>query len=185
VGGGGSAQACKLTVAELEQQRRASDTARIRGSYRWLHQGLKPQRAFARHESHYYRDLEASRSRDPPPRRSSSHDLEASSSSAPALRRLTFSEGSSSSAPPPPLWFDPGDYAEDVDIAAIAAKLEMAAPALKAGDFVPDAALGTVTALVEEKIHRDADKQAEWLRQSAHNRRCSWSTRLYPFGRIR
>jgi hypothetical protein len=30
----------------------------------------------------------------------------------------------------------------------------MAAPALKAGDFVPDAALGTVTALVEEKTHR-------------------------------
>jgi hypothetical protein len=172
VGGGGSARACKLTVAELEQQRRASDTARLRGSYRWLHQGLKPQRAFTRHESQYYRDLEASRSRDPPPRRSSSHDLEASSSSAPALCRLTFSEGSSSSAPPPPLWFDPGDYAEDEDIAAIATKLEMAAPALKAYNFVPDMALGTVTALVEVKTRHDIDKHAEWLREQAAHDTC-------------
>jgi hypothetical protein len=161
-------RAHKLSATEeLDRDRRASDAARIRGSYRWLHQGLKPQRAFTRHESQYYRDLEASRSRDPPPRRSSSHDLEASSSSAPALCRLTFSEGSSSSAPPPPLWFDPGDYAEDEDIAAIAAKLEMAAPALKAGDFVPDAALGTVTALVEEKTHRHDAAYDERTRPAA------------------
>ncbi|KAM0922066.1 hypothetical protein ACQ4PT_006432 [Festuca glaucescens] len=37
----------------------------------------------------------------------------------------------------------------------------MAAPALMAGDFVPDAALGTVTALLEEKTRHDAEKQAD------------------------
>jgi hypothetical protein len=134
---------------------------------------LKPHRTFARREWQYYRDLEASR--DPPPCCSSSHDLEASSygvarrarSSAPAPRHLTFFEGPSSSGPPPPLRFDPGDYTADENIAAIVAKLEMATPALKASDFVPDAALGTVTALVEEKSARDADKQAEWRREQA------------------
>jgi hypothetical protein len=43
----------------------------------------------------------------------------------------------------------------------------MAAPALNACDIVPDAAHGTVTALVEEKSVRDADKQAEWCREQA------------------
>jgi hypothetical protein len=46
-------------------------------------------------------------------------------------------------------------------------KLEMVAPALMAGDFVPDASLGTVTVLVEEKSRRDAEKKAEWLREQA------------------
>jgi hypothetical protein len=41
-------------------------------------------------------------------------------------------------APPPR--FDPGEYAEDDDIPVIAAKLEMAAPALTTGDFVPSVA---------------------------------------------
>lgn len=152
---------------EIERQRRTSDAARIRGSYRWLHQELRPPRALPRSKSQYHRDLEASRSRAPPPRRSSSHDMEASSSSAPrraissapASRHLTFSEGSSSSGPPPPPWFDPGDYAADEDIAAIAARLEMEAPALKPGAFVPEAALGTVTKLVKEKSARDANKE--------------------------
>jgi hypothetical protein len=61
--------------------------------------------------------------------------MEASSSSVPCC--LTFTEGSSSSGPPTAPQFDPGDYAEDDDIPALAAKLEMVAPALMAGDFVP------------------------------------------------
>jgi hypothetical protein len=56
-------------------------------------------------------------------------------------------------------WFDPGDYAEDDDIPALTAKLELAAPTLKTGEFVPDAALGTVTALLEDKSRRDAEKK--------------------------
>jgi hypothetical protein len=99
VGGAGSAPARKLTAKELEHQQRASDAARIRGSFRWKHQGMKMPRAFTRRESQDYREIEASRSRDPPLCRSSSYHLEASSSSAPRCssfsapppRRLTFS----------------------------------------------------------------------------------------------
>jgi hypothetical protein len=43
-----------------------------------LHHGLKPPRAFEHHGSCFYRDLQPSSSRDPPPRRSI--DSEASSS---------------------------------------------------------------------------------------------------------
>jgi hypothetical protein len=142
---------------ELKHQRRTSDTARIRRSYRFLHHGLKPPRALAQRESQYYRDLEASRSRDSPPGRSICSDLEASSSSVP--RRLAFTEGSNSSASAVSPQFDPGDYAEDDDIPTLATKLELAAPALMAGDFVPDSALGTLTKLVEEQSHRDAREE--------------------------
>jgi hypothetical protein len=51
VGGAGSVPARKPTAEELEHQRCAFDAARILGSYRWLHQGLKPPRTFARRES--------------------------------------------------------------------------------------------------------------------------------------
>lgn len=60
-------------------------------------------------------------------------------------------------------WFDPGDYAEDDDIPI----LEHTVPALMAGDFVSDSALGTVTKPVEDKTRPDADKKAEWLREQA------------------
>jgi hypothetical protein len=63
------------------------------------------------------------------------------------------------------LRFDPGDYAEDDDILSLAAKLELAAPTLMAGNFVTDFVLGTITKLVEEQTRRDADKKAEWLRE--------------------
>jgi hypothetical protein len=96
--------------------------------------------------------------------------MEASSSSVPCC--LTFTEGSSSSGPPTAPQFDPGDYAEDDDIPAFAAKLEMDAPALMAGDFVPDAALGTVTALLEEKRRRDAEKKAEWICEQVTHEAC-------------
>jgi hypothetical protein len=43
--------ATEPTAEELEHQRCAFDAARILGSYRWLHQGLKPPRTFARRES--------------------------------------------------------------------------------------------------------------------------------------
>jgi hypothetical protein len=63
--------------------------------------------------------------------------------------------------------FDPGGYAEDDDIPMLAAKLEHAAPAQMVGDFVPDYILGTITKLVEDQTHRDANKKAEWLREQA------------------
>jgi hypothetical protein len=53
-------------------------------------------------------------------------------------------------------------FTEDDDIPTLAAKLELATPALMAGDFFPDSALGTVTKLVEEQSCRDAEKE-EWL----------------------
>jgi hypothetical protein len=137
----------KLTTAEeLERDRQASDVARIRGSYRYLHHRMTLMRAFMRRELQFYRDLEAWRSRDPPPCRLSCS--EASSFNAP--RRLTFTEGSSSSALALEPRFYPVDYTEDDDIPTLAAKLELAAPALMAGDSVPDSALGTVTKLVKE-----------------------------------
>jgi hypothetical protein len=37
--------------------------------------------------------------------------------------------------------------------------------ALKPGNFVPEAAPGTVTKLVEEKSARDAKKEQEWHRE--------------------
>jgi hypothetical protein len=43
--------------------------------------------------------------------------------------------------------FYQGDLAEDEDIPMLAAKLEHAARALMAGDFVPDSVLGTITKL--------------------------------------
>jgi hypothetical protein len=46
-------------------------------------------------------------------------------------------------------------------------KLELAAPTLMAGDFVPDVALGTVAKLLEDKSRRYAEKKAEWLREQA------------------
>jgi hypothetical protein len=55
-------------------------------------------------------------------------------------------------------------YVDDDDIPMLAAKLERAAPALTAGDFVPDSALGAVTALLEEKTRRDAEKAEDWPR---------------------
>jgi hypothetical protein len=159
-----------VDIVELKHQRPTSDTARIRGSYRYLHHRLKPSRAFAQRKSQYYRDLEALRSRDSPPGRSICSDLEASSSSVP--RRLAFTEGSSSSASALSPQFDLGDYAKDDDIPTLATKLELAAPALMTGDFVPDAALGTMTKLLEEKSCRDAEKKAEWLREQAAQDAC-------------
>ncbi|KAM0842581.1 hypothetical protein ACQ4PT_058290 [Festuca glaucescens] len=163
VGGTGSpsSRARELSAAEeLERQRRA-DAARIRGSYRYLRQGCKPPRAFERRESRFHRDLQPSSSRGSTLR-----------STDPSPRRLTYSEASSSSASPPVPRFDPGDYAEDEDISMLAAKLEHAAPALMAGDFVLDSVLGTVTKLVEEQTRRNADKKAEWLREQAAQDAC-------------
>jgi hypothetical protein len=48
----------------------------------------------------------------------------------------------------------------------------MEAPALKPGDFVPEAALGTVTKLVKEKSVHDADKEQEWRREQAAQDEC-------------
>jgi hypothetical protein len=119
---------------------------------------------------HLFRHLhmEASRSRDPPAR--CSRCSEASSSSAP--RRLTFIEGFILSALPPEPRFDPGNYVEDDDIPNLSAKLELAAPALMSGDFIPGLALGTVTKLVEEQSRRDPEKKEEWLREQAAHDAC-------------
>jgi hypothetical protein len=68
--------------------------------------------------------------------------------------------------------FDPGNYVEDEDIPMLAAKLKHAAPTPMAGDFVPDSVLGTVTKLVEDQTHRDADKKAEWLHEQAMQDAC-------------
>jgi hypothetical protein len=87
-------------------------------------------------------------------------------------RRLAFTEGSSSSGSATESRFDPGDYADDDDIPTLTVKLELTAPALVAGDFVPDAAMGTVTWLVEETSRCDAKKKVEWLREQAAQDAC-------------
>nr|XP_051229017.1 uncharacterized protein LOC127346796 [Lolium perenne] len=94
--------------------------------------GRDAPRAFERRESRFYRDLQPRAPAIPPPRRS------------------TYSKALGSSASPPVPRFEPGDYAEDEDIAMLAAKLEHAAPALMARDFIPDSVLSTVTKLVED-----------------------------------
>jgi hypothetical protein len=184
VGGTGSpsSRAHKLSATEeLDQDRRASDAACIRGSYRSLHHGSKPPCAFERCESSFCRDLHASSSRDLPPRRSTYS--EASSSTGPPPRRLTYNEASSSSDSPPVPRFDPGDYAEDENIPLLAAKLEHTAPALMAGGFVPDFIMGTITKLVEEHSLRDTDKKAEWLsEQAAQDVDCCVSRVFSPQG---
>jgi hypothetical protein len=70
-----SPRARALSAAEeLERQRRVSNYARIRSSYRYLRQGCKPPVAFKRSESRYNGDLPPSScgstscSSDPPPK---------------------------------------------------------------------------------------------------------------------